>query len=65
MLLKKTLKEHNTKWSEILERPYRILIVDDSVYGKTNALLNLIDHEADIEKIYLYPKGPYETNINF
>ena len=25
---------------------------------KTNALLNLINHEPDIDKIYLYPKDP-------
>ena len=28
---------------------------------KTNALLNLINHEPDIDKICLYSKDPYET----
>ena len=28
---------------------------------KTNALLNLISHEPDIDKIYLYAKNPYEA----
>ena len=28
---------------------------------KTNVLLNLINHESDIDKIYLYAKGSYET----
>ena len=29
--------------------------------GKTNALLNLINNEWVIDKIYLYPKDLYET----
>ena len=29
--------------------------------GKANALLNLINHEPDIDKIYLYAKNPYEA----
>ena len=28
---------------------------------KTNALLNLINHEPDIDKIYLHTKEPYEA----
>ena len=32
--------------------------------GKTNALLNLINNQPDIDKIYLYTKDPYEKNIN-
>ena len=34
--------------------PYRILIIGSSGSGKTNALLNLINEQHDIEKIYLY-----------
>ena len=33
----------------------------DSGSGKTNALLNLINHESDIDKIYLCDKDPYEA----
>ena len=33
---------------------YRILIIGGSGSGKTNALLNLIYHEADTDKIHLY-----------
>ena len=33
----------------------------DSGSGKTNALLNLINHESYIDKIYLYAKDPYEA----
>ena len=44
---------------KISDHPYRILKVGGSRYGKTNALLNLINHEQDIDKIYLYAKDPY------
>ena len=50
--------EHNSKWS-IPDHPYRILIVGGSGSGKTNALLNLINNQPDIDKIYLYAKDPY------
>ena len=30
--------------------------------GKTNALLNLISHQSNIFKIYLYAKDLYEGN---
>ena len=36
--------EHNSKWPHIPDYPYRILIILDSGSGKTNALLNLINH---------------------
>ena len=39
--------------------PYRILIIGGSGSGKTNALLNLISNQPDIDKIYLYGKDPY------
>ena len=47
--------EYNPKWPYIPDHPYRILII-----GKTNALLNLINNQPDIDKIYLYAKDPYE-----
>ena len=41
---------------------YRILlIVERSGSGKKNAVLHLENHEADIDKIYLPAKGPYEA----
>ena len=58
---KENIKEHNLKWPEIPNHPYRILIIGDSGSGKTNALLNLTDHKPDIDKIYLYAKDPYKT----
>ena len=35
-------KNHNLNWPDIPDHPYRILIIDGSGSGKTNALLNLI-----------------------
>ena len=35
-------------------------MVGGSGSGKTNALLNLINNQPDIDKIYLYAKDPYE-----
>ena len=33
--------------------------------GKTNALLNLIVNQPDIDKIYLYAKDPYEAKYQY
>ena len=38
-----------------------MLIIGGSGSGKTNALLNLINNQPDIDKIYLYAKDPYEA----
>ena len=57
--------EHNPKWPYIPDHPYRILIVRDSGSEKTNALLNLIDNQTDIDKIYLYAKDPYEAKYQY
>ena len=55
------MKEHNPKWPEIPDHPYRILIIGGSGSGKTNALRSLIHHEPDTDKIYLYAKHPSEA----
>ena len=52
---------HNVKWPYILDYPYRILIIGGSGSGKTNALLNLINNQLDIYKLYSYAKDPYEV----
>ena len=49
-------KEHNEKWPYIPDHPYRILIIGGSGSGKTNTLLNLINEQYDIDKIYLYAR---------
>ena len=53
---KEEIKEHNPKWPEIPDHSYQILIIAGSGSGKTNVLLNLINHELDIDKIYVYAK---------
>ena len=57
--------ERNSKWPYIPDHPYRILIIGGSGSGKTNALLNLINNQPDIDKIYLYAKDPYETKYQY
>ena len=57
--------EHNQKWPYIPDHPYRILIISGSGSGKTNALLNLINNQPDIDKIFLYAKDPYEAKYQF
>ena len=52
--------EHNPTWPYVPDHPYRILIIGSSGSEKTNALLNLINNQPDIDKIYLYVKDPYE-----
>ena len=47
-------KEHNEKSLFIPDHPYIILIIGGSGSGKTDALLNLIKEQDDIDKIYLY-----------
>ena len=58
-------KEHNPNWSYIPDHPCRILIIWGSGSGKTNALLNLIHNQQDIDKIYLYAEGPYEDKYQY
>ena len=57
--------EHNSKWPYVPDHPYRILIIGGSGSGKTNALLNLINNQLDIDKIYLYAKDPYEKKYQY
>ena len=60
-ITKEDIKEHNPKRPEISDHPYLILIIRGSGSGKTNVLLNLINHEPDTDKIYLYAKDSYEA----
>ena len=52
------IKKHNEKW------PY-ILVIGGSGSGETNALLNSIKEEDDIDKNYLCAKDLSETNMDF
>ena len=61
---KTEVKEHSPNWTQIPDHSCRILIIGSSQSGKTNALLNLINHKPDIDKIYLYAKDPYESKYH-
>ena len=60
-ITKENIKEHNPNGPETHDHPYQVLIIGGSGSGKTNALLNPINHEPDIDKIYLYAKDPYKA----
>ena len=53
--------KHNKNWPYIPDHPYRILIIRGSGSGKANLLLNVIENQPGIDKIYLYAKDPYES----
>ena len=61
-------KGRNENWIYIPDHPYRILIIGGSGSRKTNTLLNLINEQRDMDKIYLYAKdlsvSKYEDLIN-
>ena len=49
-------KKHNIKQPYIPDYPCRISIIGGSGSGKTKTLLNLINEQHDIDKIYLYAR---------
>ena len=53
--------ERNLNWPYIPDHSYRILIIGSSGSGKTNSLLNSINKQSDIDKIYLCAKDPCEA----
>ena len=52
--------EYNLNWPYTPNHQYRTLMIGGSGSGKTSALLNLINKQPDIDKLYLYAKDPYE-----
>ena len=58
-------KKHNEKWPYIPDHPYRILIIGGSGSGKTNALINLINEQNDIDKTYLYARDLSEQKYEY
>ena len=61
----KNNKKHNEKWPYIPDHPYRILIIGGSGSGKTSTLLNLINEQNDIDKIYFYARDLREPKYEY
>ena len=59
--VKENKTKHNKYWRHTPDHPYRMLIIGGPGSGKTNVLLNLIENQPDIDKIYLHAKDPYEA----
>ena len=57
--------EHNKNWPYIPDKPYRILIIGGSGFGKINVSFNLIENQPDVDKIYWYAKDPYEAKYQY
>ena len=58
-------KKHNEKWPYFPDHPYRIIIIAGSGSGKTNALINLINEQNDIDKIFLYARDLSEPKYKY
>ena len=60
-ITKQDMKEHSPNCLQILDHPYRMLIVGGYRSGKTNSLSNPVNHQPNNNKTYLYAKDPNET----
>ena len=65
IVLQKKTKGHSLNSPQISDYTNRILITGSSESGKTNALLNLINHKLYTDKNYLYAKGPHKAKYQF
>ena len=59
------IAKNNSKLPFNPHHPYTILIIGGSGSRKTNALLNLIKEQDDIDKMYLYAKDLSELKYEF
>ena len=57
--------EHNENLLHTPDHPYRILIIGGSGSEKASILLNTIENQPNIDKIFLYAKDPYETKYQY
>ena len=62
---RETIKENNPNWPQIPHYLYRILIILIIWDSGSNSQFNLINHQPDIDKIYLYAQDPYEAKYQF
>ena len=61
---RENIKEHDANWPQIPGYLYRILVIGGYRSGKTNALLNLISNQPDIDKIYFMLRIYVKQNTN-
>ena len=61
----KTTKTTAKNGPYIPDHPYRIIVIGCSGSGKTNALINLIYEQNDINKIYLYARDLNESKYKY
>ena len=61
----KNSKKHNENWPYIPDYPCRILIIGGSGSERENALINLINEQNDIDKIYLHAKDLSEPKYEY
>ena len=59
------ITKNNEKWPYMPDHPYQIKIIGGSGSGKTNALINLINEQNDIDKIYLYARDLSEPKYEY
>ena len=64
-LTNKNNKVHNEKQPYIPDHPYRIIIIGGSGSRKTTALIDLINEQNDIDKIYLYARDLSEPKYEY
>ena len=68
MILPIKIKQEIMQIGHMFQTIHKILTIGGSGSGITNALLNLINHQIDIDKIYLYveeAKYAYEAKYQF
>ena len=64
-MLHKKIQKYNSNLLYIPDHPYRKLMIGGSGSGKSNGLLNPINHQSDFDKIYLQAKDPFEAKYQF
>ena len=64
-IINDSINNHNEKWPYIPDHLYGILIIGGPGSEKTNTLLNLINEQKDIDKIYLYARDLSESKYEY